>query len=272
MTKFKNTIVTAASSIIIAAVMAVGLVPAFATISNPSRTVDTSAFATAAQLANYLPLSGGTLTGNLFGTNASMSQGLEAAFAAINAGGTTNTTLEVGGTASISGTVTLAGALNSSGTATFSGNIVIPAGAGASLATTGQLKYDTASASMKIYDGSNTVALGEAIKCFTIPYKNPTATNEFGAVPFFDGGTITQVSLNLASGSNAVGWNLKYGRPNAVTTAVFTANKSASSSANIVKYTSFTNSTPTDGDVLNLVISSASSKIEDLSVGVCYRK
>lgn len=60
--------------------------------------------------SNYLPLSGGTLTGALAGTTASWSAGLEVSgnkTFGINAGALTNTNFEVGGTASVSGAITL---------------------------------------------------------------------------------------------------------------------------------------------------------------------
>lgn len=249
----KNILTISLSSVIIALVLGFALSPAFAIISNPSRQVSTAGFLTSPvgdadvvdtiTASNYLLLAGGTLTGNLAGTNASMS--------------ITETTTIKATTASVS-------------TGLF--NVALQVPAFTTLATTRYIAYDTASASLKLYDGSNTVVVGKKDKCATIPYKDPTATDEFGHLGFHDPATITAIYLDYASGSNAVGWNVHYGRPNAVTTAVFAANKSASASANIVKYTTFGNSTPADGDVFELVITSASATIEEIAVTTCWRE
>ena len=73
----------------------------------------------------YLLLAGGTLTGNLVGTGASFSTGLELTGdkrLSINAGAFTDTSLEIGGTASISGAVTLKGAIT--GATSYNGLVI----------------------------------------------------------------------------------------------------------------------------------------------------
>lgn len=178
---------------------------ALAGIFNPSAAVDTSAFATTSQLTGYMALTGGTLTGNLFGTNASLSGVFEV----------TDTGFKVSG-----GTVS----------------------------------------------GVSGFIQGEK-KCTTWPYEDPTATNYWGRKYFPSAFTVTSVTMT-ASGSNAAGWTLLHGTAGSITTNLFSANKSASTSSSPT-YTSFADATLAAGEFMLMQISSASAKIGNIDVTVC---
>src|SRR3990167_3844740 len=111
---------------------------------------------------------------------------------------------------------------------------------------TGEITVHTTSKSFDWYDGSRIVVEMEKV-CKTFVVDSPTAANpgKVGPVRFDDPFTITSVQP-VASGSNAAGWNLRYGAPGSITTSVFTLAKSASTST-YPTYTSFANSTLTDG-------------------------
>ena len=143
----------------------------------------------------------------------------------------------------------------------------IPNSAGAgTIDTTGEIGINTSSASVNFYDGTAERVLRDRL-CKTWAYEDPTAINEWGRVFFDDPFTITEITTTT-SGSNAVGWNMAHGLTGAITTNVFTANKSASGS---FRYTSFTDATLADSEYLMLKVTSASAKIENLDVTVCGR-
>ena len=135
----------------------------------------------------------------------------------------------------------------------------------------GELAYNTASDSLDTYDGT-AVRVLPTKNCFTIAYDTPSAVDQWPAKRFLDPFTFTEISP-VASGTNSVSWNLYYGAPNSATTAVFPADHQASTSAYpVYKSTglgAFTNYTPLDGNNLDLRITSASSKIEELRINVC---
>lgn len=134
----------------------------------------------------------------------------------------------------------------------------------------GQIGGKTASASsgayLRVHDGTAQRVVKDQ-SCFTYAYEDPTATNHWGRKKFNDPFTLDSVAV-IASGSNAVGWNLSHGPSGSITTDVFTANKSASSSAT---YTTFADGTLNDGDFMLFKITSASATIENIDVTVCGR-
>lgn len=145
-----------------------------------------------------------------------------------------------------------------------------PAYTGTSLTGTGSAAVKTASASLDFNDGAVTKIL-DGRHCFTYVVDAPTASNPgFVGLKRFDNPFTIDTVQPVASGSNAAGWNLKYGVPGTITTSVFAANKSASTSTNPT-YTSFTNSTIGDGNVLEVAITSRSAVLQTFSVSVCGR-
>jgi hypothetical protein len=137
------------------------------------------------------------------------------------------------------------------------------------LDTTGEIGGTTAStqAFFGHFDGVTAKAVHDP--CFTYIVDSPTAANP-GKVTgkrFNDPFTLTSVQP-VASGTNAAGWNLRYGVPGTVTTSVFTTNRSASTST-YPTYTSFTNSVIGDGNVLEVHITSRSAVLQTFAVTVC---
>lgn len=160
--------------------------------------------------------------------------------------------------------------LTSTGTINFSGATLFRLTTNGTVATTGDLTLHTASRSLDYFDGTNRIVkLPES--CFTYYIESPTSTNplSIGHKRFFDPFTITRVG-SVASGSNAAGWNLRFGVPGTVTTNVFTTAKSASTSSSPI-YTSFANSAILDGNVLDVRITSASATLQSFSTEICGR-
>lgn len=145
---------------------------------------------------------------------------------------------------------------------------VLPARTASNVNEAGALAVNTASSSLNFHDGTAERVIMDK-QCFTYAFENPTTTENWGNKRFLDPFTITEVTV-LASGSNAVGWNMIHGAFGAITTDLFTNDKSASSSTAPV-YTSFADATLTDKEFLQLEIASASSKIENLDITVCGR-
>lgn len=176
------------------------------------------------------------------------------------------------GTLNVTGLSTL-GAVTATGVIDFGGatSLETPNGAGGTTVNAaGEVTVDTSSASFNFYDGTAERVLPSE-RCFAYYIESPTATNplSIGHKRFFDAFTITKVS-STASGSNSVGWNLRYGAPGTVTTNVFTTPKSASTSTSPI-YTSFANSAISDGNVLDVRITSASATLQSFTVNVCGR-
>ena len=135
-------------------------------------------------------------------------------------------------------------------------------------AISGEAIVNTASGSLEVYTGAaNKILSGK--RCFTYVVDAPTSANpgKVGPIRFNDPFTITSVQP-VASGSNAAGWNLRYGSPGSMTTSVFTLSKSASTSS-YPTYTSFANSTVKDGNSMELNITSRSATLQTFSVSVC---
>ena len=149
-----------------------------------------------------------------------------------------------------------------------SGLLIIPtAAAGPTVVdATSNVGIHQASSSFLIFDGTAERRIPSKV-CKTWAYEDPTAINEWGRVYFDDPFTITDVTT-VTSGSNAVGWNMDHGLTGAITTDLFSANKSASST---FTYTTFADATLTNGEFIMLDITSASAKIENLDVTVCGR-
>lgn len=166
--------------------------------------------------------------------------------------------------------------LVSTGVIDFGGadSFELPNAAAPTVDATGEFAFHTGSNSLDLYDGSVT-RVKRNKECFGGTIEDPTSTNEKWVdwVGFDDPFTITDVYLVNASGSNSAGWNLKYGSPAAVragtATTVFTTQRNASASAAQIKYSSFANSTISDGDVLDVVITSASARIQKFTPKVC---
>ncbi len=176
------------------------------------------------------------------------------------------TKLDISGSASISANFEVTGIIKFDGAT----SLAIPnSSGGTSLAAAGQITFDTASASFNIHDGSAERVMARNEKCYSAAVLNPTAKKQFTLKRFNDPFTITSVSA-IASGSNAAGWNLRYGAGGSVTTTVFTLDKSASTSAYPV-YSSFANSAISDGGVLDIKIASASATLASFTVNVCGR-
>ncbi len=134
--------------------------------------------------------------------------------------------------------------------------------------TSGQFEINTASDSLNYGDGTNYI-VQQSKRCFTLIPKTLTAVSQMIGKRFDDPFTITSV-MPVASGSNAVGWNLYIGVPGTVTTAVFSANKAASTST-YPKYTSGAQFTIADGQQLDIKVTSASAAIQSLNVNICGR-
>ena len=203
--------------------------------------------------------------------------------------------LSINGTASISGSFTQTSVASNSFNGSLSGpttgtlsvgtsnnplkilwsNIVrivnslfVPSSANPTVSSTGgNLAVDTASESLSFYGGSVAKSIHNICKTFTVDA--PTASNpsQVGPVRFNDPFTITSVQ-SVASGSNSASWNLVYGAPGSLTTSVFTLDKKASTSS-YPTYTSFANSTITDGQGLAVKITSKSAVLQTFSVSVC---
>lgn len=137
----------------------------------------------------------------------------------------------------------------------------------ATFVATGQLIENTASNSLDFGNAGTQVVIHPP--CFTYSYDNPTAVTQWYGKRFSDPFTITEITY-VASGSNSVGFNLYYGAPGSAATAVFAANKSASTSA-VGKFTAFAASTIADGQNLDLKITSSSAQIKFLRVNICGR-
>lgn len=178
----------------------------------------------------YLPLTGGTLTGVLYGTGASFSAAFETSSYA-------------------------------SASKIWVGNLFrLPSNG--TLSTAGDVIYKSASTSIQYYNGSNIITRKT---CFTYVDNALTSATRKTGKAFNDPFTITSIT-SYSSGSNSVGWNLGYGVAGTTTTKVFASNKSASSS---FTYTTFGNSAVKDGNFLDLYISSASAVNSELSINVC---
>jgi len=171
------------------------------------------------------------------------------------------------GTLSAAGLSTL-GAITATGVVDFGGatSFEVPNGAGGTIVdAAGEVTVDTTSDSFHFYGSADKVI--KAKKCFAYIYEAPTAKDEWGRKLFDDPFTITQVWAT-ASGSNAVGWNMNHGPRGAITTALFSGNHSASSAVDGY-YTSFADATLSDGEYLQLVITSASATIEEFDINLC---
>lgn len=144
----------------------------------------------------------------------------------------------------------------------------------------GEIAWHTSSDSLDVYDASNTRVFNSK-ECHTAFVESPTSSNNrwMDVWGFDNPFVITEVYLVNASGSNSAGWNLYYGSPSTIRTGagsatkVFTTDRSASTSLNteMIKYTNFANSTITDGDILNVHISSPSATLEKFSFKFCGR-
>lgn len=146
-----------------------------------------------------------------------------------------------------------------------------PTYTGTSLSNTNEAKIQTASHSFDYNDNSNTY-VEDTRKCFTYVVDSPTASNPgFVGPKMFDNPFTIDKVVMAASGSNAAGWNLQYGSPNTYSTAVFSTNRSASTSLNPTTYSSFTNSAISDGQGLEVKITSRSAVLQSFSVSVCGR-
>ena len=169
--------------------------------------------------------------------------------------------------------------LTSTGTVDFSGATLfkIVSAANPTINAAGLIAMHTGSSSLDWYNGTNQI-VERPKKCVVAFVESPTAANnkwmEVGG--FDDPFTLSEVYLVNASGSNSAGWNLYYGTPanirtgTSTATKVFPTDRNASASAQI-KYTDLTNTTILDGQILNVVISSASATLEKFSIKYCGR-
>lgn len=143
-----------------------------------------------------------------------------------------------------------------------------------SLTASGQVIVNSASKSLEFRSGD---AQGTKVihdTCFTFIVDSPTTANPgfVGPKMFDDPFTITSVGV-VASGQNSATFNLQYGAPNTFSTAVFTNGKKASTASNPI-YTStnyLVNTTISDGQGLEVKLSSRSATLQSFSVNVCGR-
>lgn len=230
--------------------------------------------------AAYLTLTGGTLSGDLFGTNVSLSKNFEVlGYASVSGKFTQGSVASNSFLGSLSGptTGTLSVGTSNNPLKILWSNIIksvvqffFPTTTSTVPAIAGEAIVNTASGSLEVYTGAaNKILDGKICKTFVVDA--PTAANPgfVGPVYFDDPFTLISVGM-IATGSNAAGWNLKYGAPATITTSVFTLNKSASTSSSPV-YTSFANSALTDKQGLEVVITSRSAVLQSFSVTACGR-
>lgn len=137
----------------------------------------------------------------------------------------------------------------------------------------GEFGTRTASASsgafLRVHDGTAERVV-QTRTCFGLNYPSPTAKDHISIWNSFDPFTITHV-YTVASGSNAVGWNVRHSINGSTFTDLFSVNKSASTSIShlVNPYTTFNDATLTDGERVDFVITSASATIDALFVRIC---
>ena len=155
--------------------------------------------------------------------------------------------------------------ITSTGVLNFSGGTEFTIPTANTIDSEGDVDITVASDSFSIYTTAERV---KSLKtCFGVSYPTPTAKDHISIWNAFDPFTISEVYM-IASGANAAGWQLRHSTTNASFTDLFSSNKSASGSSTI-KYTSFNDSTLTDGERVDFVITSASAVIDNVYVRAC---
>ena len=138
------------------------------------------------------------------------------------------------------------------------------------LNSVGETGAKTASASsghaFRVHDGT-AERVYSARTCMGLNYPLPTAKDHITIWNAYDPFTISQVYV-IASGSNAVGWQLRHGKSSTTLTDLFSTNKSASGSSEVT-YTSFSDATLVDGERLDFSVTSASATIDSVFVRAC---
>ncbi len=137
----------------------------------------------------------------------------------------------------------------------------------ATLATSGEAIYNTASKSVDVYDGTSQ-RVNPDTRCMAYVPSPLTSIGQQIGKRFLDPFTIDAISPIASPSGNGIGWQLYIGAPGSVTTAVFSANKIASTSS-YPKYTSGAQFTIADGQELDIKITSASNVIKQFSVTIC---
>lgn len=135
---------------------------------------------------------------------------------------------------------------------------------------TNEANIHTASNSLD-FNGNGTTKILDGIYCPTIQMDSPTATNPSYSALVDPQDPITFISAHMiASGSNSATWNLVYGSANSPTSVALGPKKASSSSQ--PTYTTFGQSTLTDGQVFGIRLASVSATLQKFQVQVCYRK
>src|SRR3990167_6781988 len=163
--------------------------------------------------------------------------------------------------------------LVSTGLIDFGGaDLEIPNGT-PTLNSVGEIGVKTASASsgnaFRVHDGTAERVISSRV-CFGLAYFDPTAKDHFTVWNAYDPMTINSVFMT-ASGSSAVGWQIRHGKTVGTLTDLFSANKQGSTTFDrlTTPYTSFSDATIADGERVDFVISSASATIDNIFVRVC---
>ena len=133
----------------------------------------------------------------------------------------------------------------------------------------GKTASATSGAFLRVYDGT-AERVHQSRTCFGLDYGTPTTKDHISIWNAFDPFTIHSVYMT-ASGSNAVGWQIRHGKTVATLTDLFSANKQGSTTFDklTTPYTSFSDATIADGERVDFVISSASATIDNIFVRVC---
>ena len=155
-------------------------------------------------------------------------------------------------------------------TGKFITSLIIPNSANPSLTTAGQIAVNTASNSLNLYGTANRVL--DPKKCIAVSLAGAdlTAKKQFTIFTAEDAYTISTVQMT-ASGSNALGWSLLTGSATVPVTNVFSANHSASGSG-VTKYSTFSSANVSDGQKLDIVVSSTSATLNSVYVRTCLFK
>ncbi len=138
---------------------------------------------------------------------------------------------------------------------------------------TGEIGGKTASATsgafLRVHDGT-AERVHQSRTCFGLDYGTPTSKDHISIWNAFDPFTVHSVYMT-ASGSNAVGWQIRHGKTVATLTDLFSANKQGSTTFDklTTPYTSFSDATIADGERVDFVISSASATIDNIFVRIC---
>lgn len=135
--------------------------------------------------------------------------------------------------------------------------------------SSGEFKFNTASASLVFGSTANTYGLSP-LRCVsqTLAFSDLTNKNQWTIFAADEPYRLKFVQVT-ASGSNSLSWNLLTGSATVPTTNVFTSDKQASGSS-VVRYTNFTSTASiSDGQKLDLRVSSTSATLDSVFIRTC---